>query len=145
MASDGITELASEMGSHMAGFSQDVLNAAEGQREIELETFGRKSGKPSKVIIWITRSGDSLFVRSGGGLARDWPQNLLHHGRAVLHLNDELAIPVTARHVDDVAEAKRITRAVFRKYDTGADGHDQPADTPPVPAELATFELLPAD
>lgn len=128
----------------MAGFSQEVLEIAEREREIELETFGRKSGKPSKVIIWITRDGDSLFIRSGGGLTRDWHRNLMHHGRAVLHLSGELAIAVTARHVEDVAEAKRITRAVARKYRDGADGHDQPDDAPPVPAELATFELLPA-
>lgn len=128
----------------MAGFSPEILEAAAREREVEFETFGRKSGKPSRVIIWITRSGDSLFIRSGGGMARDWPRNLQHHGKAVLHLAGQ-AIPVTARHVDDVAEAKRITRAVRQKYQSGADGHDQPADAPPVPAELATFELLPAD
>ncbi|CAN5657247.1 hypothetical protein BH23CHL2_BH23CHL2_30470 [soil metagenome] len=128
----------------MTGFSQEILEAAEREHEIEFETFGRKSGKPSKVIIWITRSDDSLFIRSGGGMTRDWPQNLKHHGRGILHLAGQ-AIPVTARHVEDVGEAKRITRAVQRKYQSGADGHDQPPDAPPVPAELATFELLPAD
>jgi hypothetical protein len=127
----------------MAGFSREIMEAAEREREIEFETFGRETGKPSKVIIWITRSGDSLFIRSGGGMTRDWPRNLLHHGHGVLHLAGE-AIPVNARHVEDIAEAKRITRAVQGKYHSGADGHDQPADAPPVPAELATFELLPA-
>jgi deazaflavin-dependent oxidoreductase (nitroreductase family) len=128
----------------MAGFSPEILETAEQEREVEFETFGRTSGKPSKVIIWITRAGDSLFIRSGGGMGRDWPQNLQHHGKAVLHLAGQ-PIPVTARHVEDVAEAKRITRAVEAKYHSGADGHDQPEDAPPVPAELATFELLPAD
>ncbi|MEZ4573274.1 MAG: nitroreductase/quinone reductase family protein, partial [Thermomicrobiales bacterium] len=126
----------------MSGFSRDILEAAEREHEIEFETFGRRTGKSSNVIIWITRDGDSLFIRSGGGLARDWPQNLKHHGRGVLHLAGQ-SIPVKARHVEDVAEAKRITRAVQKKYQSGADGHDQPADAPPVPAELATFELLP--
>jgi deazaflavin-dependent oxidoreductase (nitroreductase family) len=129
----------------MVRFSQEFLNSAEQAHEVELETFGRRTGRPSKVVIWITRDGDSLFIRSGGGLARDWPRNLLHHGRAVLHLSNDLSIPVTARHVVDVAEAKRITGAVARKYRAGADGHDQAADAPPVPAELATFELLPAN
>lgn len=128
----------------MAGFSDDILEAAEREHEIEFETFGRVSGKSSRVIIWISRLGDSLFIRSGGGMARDWPQNLEHHGRGVLHLAGR-AIPVTARHVEDVAEAKRVTRAVQAKYHAGADGHDQPADAPPVPAELATFELMPED
>lgn len=128
----------------MAGFSEDILQAAENEREIEFETFGRVSGEPSRVIIWITRAGDRLFIRSGGGLTRDWPQNLLHHGHGVLHLAHQ-SIPVRARHVEDVAEAKEITRAVQAKYQSGADGHDQPEDAPPVPAELATFELLPED
>ncbi len=126
----------------MPGFSQEILDTAEREREIEFETFGRKTGTSSKVIIWITRSGDSLFIRSGGGLTRDWPRNLLHHGHGVIHMAGQ-AIPVTARHVTDVAEAKHITRAVQGKYQSGADGHDQPDNAPPVPAELATFELLP--
>ncbi len=128
----------------MATFSQEILAAAEREHEITFETFGRVTGASSKVIIWITRMDDSLYIRSGGGMSRDWPRNLQHHGRGVLHLDGQ-AIPVTARHVEDIAEAKRITRAVQGKYHAGADGHDQPADAPPVPAELATFELLPAD
>ena len=128
----------------MAGFSAEILETAEREHEIEIETFGRVSGTPARVIIWITRSGDSLFIRSGGGLTRDWPQNLLHHGRAVIHMGGQ-ALPVRARHVTNVAEAKRITKAVQGKYHGGADGHDQPQDAPPVPAELATFELLPAE
>ncbi len=127
----------------MAGFSQEILAAAQGEHEIEFETFGRVTGASSKVIIWITRMDDSLFIRSGGGMSRDWPRNLQHHGHGVLHLSGH-SIPVAARHVEDIAEAKRITRAVQGKYAAGADGHDQPEDAPPVPAELATFELLPA-
>ncbi len=128
----------------MSGFSSEILDAAEREREIEFETFGRVTGTPARVIIWITRAGDQLFIRSGGGLTRDWPQNFKHHGHGVLRLAGE-AIPVTARHVEDVAEAKRVTRAVQAKYASGADGHDSPADAPPVPAELATFELLPKE
>ena len=128
----------------MPGFNTEILEAAEREHEIEFETFGRVSGKSSRVIIWITRLGDGLFIRSGGGLSRDWPRNLRHHGRGILHLAGH-SIPVSARHVVDVTEAKRITRAVQGKYHAGADGHDQPEDAPPVPAELATFELYPED
>jgi hypothetical protein len=41
-----------------------------------------------------------IHIRSGQGLARDWPRNLLANPRAVLHINAR-DIAVWARHVSD--------------------------------------------
>src|SRR5256885_722972 len=60
--------------------------AAAEQREVTLTTTGRKSGKPRKVTIWISTDGRRLFIRSGQGLKREWPQNLLAKPEAQLHL-----------------------------------------------------------
>ncbi len=124
-------------------FDRNILEACEREMEIELTTYGRKSGKPRNVIIWISRDGDRLFIRSGGGMARDWPQNLAADERAVVHVAG-MEVPVRAIHIEDPAVARQITRAVAHKYKTGADGYDRKPDDPPVPAELATFELVPA-
>ena len=74
-------------------------------------------------------------------MGRDWPRNLLAHGRAVLRLGD-LEVPVVPRHVSDPAEARSLHPLVVRKY--GSAARARIGDGVPTPGELATFELLPA-
>ena len=124
----------------MNGFSEQVLIAAAQEREVELTTYGRRSGRPHRTTIWVWGDGRRLFIRSGGGMGRDWPQNLLAHGRAVLHLGD-LEVPVVPRHVTDLAEARSLHPLAAGKYGTAAAGSI--GSGPATPAEQATFELLP--
>ena len=56
--------------------------AASHQREVSLTTIGRRTGKPHQVTIWIATDGERLFIRSGQGMKRDWPKNLLARGEA---------------------------------------------------------------
>ena len=126
----------------MAGFDQATIETALREREVELTTWGRKTGNPARVIIWIWGDETRLYIRSGGGLGRDWPQNLLTSGKGILHLAGQ-DIAVRARHVTDAAEARAGAAMVNRKYETAnkpsADGE------PLTPAEQATFELTPDD
>lgn len=126
----------------MAGWDQATLDAAAREREVELTTWGRTSGKPARVILWIWGDGTRLYIRSGGGMGRDWPQNILAGGRGILHLAGR-DIPVRARHVTDAAEARAGAAMVNRKYET--TNTPSPADGPLTPAEQATFELTPDD
>src|SRR5258708_33149153 len=70
----------------MESFRPDVIEAAKGEREVKLTTYGRKTGKPHEVTIWITTDGTRLYIRSGQGLVRQWPQNLIARGEALLQL-----------------------------------------------------------
>ncbi|HEV3166017.1 MAG TPA: nitroreductase/quinone reductase family protein, partial [Isosphaeraceae bacterium] len=70
----------------MSTFSQDVIDAAKNEREVALTTFGRKTGKPYDVTIFIVTDGRRLFIVSGQGMARWWPQNLAARGDGILHL-----------------------------------------------------------
>lgn len=126
----------------MSGFSDEVLQAAASRREVELVTYGRKTGRPHQTIIWVWGDGKRLFIRSGGGLGRDWPRNLLAQGRAVLRLGD-LEVPVVPRHVTDLAEARSLQPLVLQKYPSASPGSIGNGDVA-TPAEQATFELLPA-
>jgi hypothetical protein len=126
----------------MAGFDRDVLDLAAREREVDLTTWGRRTGKPSRKTIWIWGDGERLYVRAGGGMGRDWPQNLLARGRGVLHLAGR-DIPVRARHVTDPAEARQGADLVERKY--GGAIQRSTGDEPLTPGEQATFELLPDD
>jgi deazaflavin-dependent oxidoreductase (nitroreductase family) len=126
----------------MAGFDRSVLEAALAEREVELTTYGRKSGKPSRRVLWIASDGEHLFVRCGGGFERDWPRNLLANGRAELHIAG-MDVPVQAVHVTDIARAREVSGLVIRKY--GSTARRSAEDAPPTPGERATFELAPDD
>jgi hypothetical protein len=124
----------------MAGFDRATLDEAMRQKEVELTTLGRVSGRPSRVTIWIWGDGQHLYIRSGGGMSRDWPRNLLARGGGILQLAGR-DIPVRARHIADPAEARAGSALINRKYGTSMEpsGPDEPLK----PAEQATFELTP--
>ncbi len=126
----------------MAQFDQTVLDAAARQREVELTTWGRVSGRPARVTIWIWGDGRHLYIRSGAGMSRDWPRNLLARGQGILHLAGR-DIPVRARHVVDPAEARAGVTWINHKY--GASLQPSREGDPLTPAEQATFELTPAE
>ena len=122
-------------------FDAALLETAASEREVELTTFGRKTGKPSRRIIWITALDGRIYIRSGLGLDRDWPRNLLANGRAILHLAGQ-DIAVWARHVTEPNEARAMHAPVKAKYD--AERPRSQGDEPLTPSEQAVFELLPA-
>ena len=121
-------------------FDASLLESAAQEKEVELTTFGRKSGQPSRRIIWVTALDGKLYIRSGLGLTRDWPKNLLANGRAILHIAGQ-DVPVRARHVTDPAEARAMHAPVKQKYNA-----ERPASRggePPTPSEQAVFQLVP--
>ena len=121
----------------------DLARAAAVAREVDLTTFGRETGRPSRRTIWITTDAlGRIHIRSGQGLSRDWPRNLLANPRAVLHINGR-DIAVRARRVTDRAELRASLGALEQKYGWRLAA-SQPGEglTPP---EQATFELAPAE
>jgi len=124
----------------MAGFDPAVLELAGREREVDLTTWGRRSGKPGRVTLWIWGDGRRLFVRSGGGLERDWPQNLLARGLGILHLAGR-DVPIRARHVTEPDEARAGAAMITAKYGRAVQASS--GSDPLTPAEQATFELLP--
>ena len=126
----------------MAGFDTAVTNAVQTEREVELTTFGRKTGKPSRRILWAYGDDERVFIRSGQGLGRDWPQNLLANGRGTLHVGG-IDVPVRATHLADISAARQAGKLGRAKYgetfSISADGEE------PTLGEQATFELLPAE
>jgi len=116
------------------------LEAAAKAREVRLTTLGRKTGKSHRVTVWIETDDKHIYVRSGGGMRRDWPQNLLARGEAILHLGN-LAVKVRPRHVTDASEARAISRLARDKY--GSYVKVSKAGEPLTQGELASFELIP--
>ncbi len=120
-------------------FESSIFNQAADAREVTLTTYGRKTGNPADVIIWITPVGDSLYIRSGGGMGRDWTRNLEVQPAGSLQV-DGLSVPVTVRHVSNLAEAKLVSKACRAKY---GDSVFMTPEGEASPAETATFEVLP--
>ena len=126
----------------MSKFSPEVVAVAAGQREVELTTHGRATGKPNRVTIWISPGEDGrLYIRSGGGLDRHWPRNFMARNEGLLHLQGH-EVSVKVRHVTDAAEARRVSGYVRRKYGESVKFSND--DEPLTPGEQASFEILPA-
>jgi len=125
----------------VGSFSDDVLKAAAREREVTLTTIGRKSGKAHRVTIWITTDGTRLFIRSGQGLRRQWPQNLIARGEGELQLG-KLRVKVKPRLVTDLARARAVSALYRKKY--GPFVKASKPNQPLTPGEQATFELIPA-
>lgn len=120
--------------------AREIWEAAAQEREVTLTTTGRRTGKPRKVTIWISTDGRRLFIRSGQGMKRDWPQNLVAKGEATLEL-DGRNVKVKPRRVTDPAEAREVSRLARDKY--GATVKPSKPDEPLTLGEQATFELIP--
>lgn len=118
----------------------DALQAAAHEKEVTLTTFGRKSGKPRKVVVWVITDGKKLFVRSGQGLKRQWPQNLLARGEAKLKLGGQ-SVAVKAHLIKDGEAARVVSRLARDKY--GSMVKSSTGEEPLTLAEQATFELTP--
>jgi deazaflavin-dependent oxidoreductase (nitroreductase family) len=125
----------------MSAFSNEVIEAAGREREVKLTTYGRKSGKPYDVTIWVVTDGTRLYIRSGEGLRRHWPQNFMARGEGVLHLG-KLAVKVKPRLVTDPGEARATSGLYKRKY--GPFVKASKPGKPLTPGEQATFELISA-
>ena len=125
----------------MRGFDEAVLAQAARQKEVEFTTFGRRTGREYRKIIWASTDGRRIFIRSGKGMARDWPKNLLAGGTGVLHL-DGVDVPVRARLIDDAAEARAVSQHHRAKY--GDYVKPSAVGEPLTAVEQASFELGPA-
>jgi deazaflavin-dependent oxidoreductase (nitroreductase family) len=125
----------------MAGLQKDLIDAAASVNEVTLVTTGRKSGKPRRVTIWIATDGARVYIRSGGGMTRDWPQNLVANREGTLIANGK-SIKVASRHVTDADEARATSQLAREKYGTYVKP-SKPGE-PLTKGEQAVFELTAA-
>ena len=121
-------------------FSPDLLDAVAREPEVTLATKGRKSGRSHRVTLWITTDGSRVYIRSGEGMTRDWPQDLVAAGEGMLRVGGK-DVKVRPRHVDDPEEARATSHLARKKYGTFVkpSQHGQPLTK----GETAVFELLP--
>lgn len=90
-----------------------------------LETIGRASGQRRETEIWFAWEDGTIYLLSGGGVAKDWIRNF-RKIPAVRFRVGETWVTGTARLVDDPALDARIRRVVAGKY----YGFDADGDAP---------------
>jgi hypothetical protein len=127
----------------MSNFSADVLTAVAKEHEVRLTTYGRTTGKASTVTIWVVTDGRRVFIRSGKGLVRHWPQNLLKRPEGTLQVGKRV-VHFRSRHVSDAAEARHSSSLYAPKYGTSIQQPSKEGE-PLTLGEQAAFELMPAD
>jgi deazaflavin-dependent oxidoreductase (nitroreductase family) len=122
-------------------FDRELLDAVAREPEVTLTTKGRKSGKSRRVTLWITTDGSHVYIRSGQGMAREWPQNLVAAGEGTLRIGGK-DMKVRPRQVSDPEEARATSHLALKKY--GAYVKPSQPGQPLTKGEQAVFELLPA-
>jgi deazaflavin-dependent oxidoreductase (nitroreductase family) len=125
----------------MKQFPKDVLEAVAKEKEVRLTTHGRKTGKESSVTIWVVTDGNKVYIRSGQGLKRHWPKNLLARPEGTLQVDGKV-VQFKSRHVTDPAEARHSSKLYAPKYGTSVVKPSDESD-PLTPGEQAAFELQP--
>jgi hypothetical protein len=126
----------------MNEFPSDVLDAVANEKDANLTTYGRKSGKESSITIWIVTDGKKVYIRSGQGLKRHWPKNLLERPEGTVQL-DGMTVRFKSRHITDPAEARYSSKLYGPKYGDFVKPSNE--SDPLTPGEQAAFELLPAE
>ena len=126
----------------MSDAAGEVIDAAQREREVKLTTYGRRTGKQRRVTVWIGTDGEHLYIRSGQGMRRQWPQNLMARGEAVVQVGST-SLKVRPRHVTAPDEARAVSALYSKKY--GAFVKPSRPGQPLTDGENATFELVPAD
>lgn len=123
-------------------FPSDVLEAVGKETEVRLTTYGRSSGESSTVTIWVVADGHRVFIRSGQGLVRHWPQNLLKRPEGSIELGKKV-VGFKSRHVTDPAVARHSSSLYGPKY--GRSVQPSKEGDPLTLGEQAVFELFPAE
>ena len=77
-----------------------------GERTIELTTFGRRSGRPSRIEIWWFRF-EGRFIVTGTPGRRDWLANVRATPAVIVHAAGT-DLPGTATEVRDIADRRRF-------------------------------------
>jgi deazaflavin-dependent oxidoreductase (nitroreductase family) len=91
-----------------------------------LETVGRRTGLLRETEIWFTGEPGHVYLRSGGGVAKDWIRNAQRQPRVRFRIGDAW-LTGTLRLVMDEPELDEHIRELFAAKYPVADFGNNPA------------------
>ena len=110
---------------------EQVKQALERDRTIDITTIGRKTGLPRRIEIWFHNLEGCLYITGLPG-SRDWYANLVANPAFTFHLKESMQADLPARATPIVDEAQRrdilarITRNLGGQRDLEAWVKDSP-------------------
>jgi deazaflavin-dependent oxidoreductase (nitroreductase family) len=95
---------------------EQVKQALERDRTIDITTTGRKTGKPRRKEIWFHNVDGRLYLTGTPG-RRDWYANLLAHPEFTFHLKRSVRadLPARATPILDKARRRAILASIHPK------------------------------
>jgi deazaflavin-dependent oxidoreductase (nitroreductase family) len=98
--------------------NEQVRHALASDRTIDINTIGRKSGRPHRIETWLFRVGDGIYLTGSPG-RRDWYANLLANPAFTLHLKKSAKadVPAQAAPIFDPAARRAIFIAILHDLD----------------------------
>jgi deazaflavin-dependent oxidoreductase (nitroreductase family) len=114
--------------------TDEVRQALNRQRTVEITTIGRRSGQPRRIETWRYVAAGRYWLTGSPG-ARDWYANLVAHPGFTLHL-DGRDLPVRGRVVTDPDERARVFGEIVPALDWAGSLASWTAGSPLVEIEL---------
>lgn len=89
--------------------NDDVRQALESDRVIDITTIGRQSGKKRRIEMWFHNIDGRIFLTGSPG-TRGWYANMLANPQFTFHLKESTTadLPATARAITAPEERKSI-------------------------------------
>jgi deazaflavin-dependent oxidoreductase (nitroreductase family) len=100
---------------------RDVLERIDEAQEIDIETTGRRSGKPRRATVWVVVVDDAPCARSEYAERGQWYQNALANPDVGIWV-DGRRIPAKATKVTDGERLRRVSEAIRTKYSHHDEG-----------------------
>ena|SRR5579884_1790082 len=86
-----------------------------------LTTTGRRTGRPHEIEIWFGRTGNTLYLLSGGRDRSDWVRNLQRDPKVTVRLGEETYHAKARVLSSGTEEDTQARRMLVGKYATAED------------------------
>jgi F420H(2)-dependent quinone reductase len=118
--------------------NDQIREALNRDRVIDITTTGRSSGAPRRKEIWFHNLDGKIFITGTPG-KRDWYANLVVHPDFTFHLKQsaQADLPATATPITDPAQRRAIMSRILANIGRSADELDTwVAESPLVEVEF---------
>ncbi|MCH7745950.1 MAG: nitroreductase family deazaflavin-dependent oxidoreductase [Chloroflexi bacterium] len=117
--------------------NEEIKNALEQERTIDITTRGKKSGEPRRKEIWFHNIDGRIYITGTPG-TRDWYANMIADPDFTFHLKQSVQadIPARATPVRDEAERRRVLEAILQNLEGDRDINEWLKDSPLVEVAL---------
>ena len=89
-----------------------------------LETIGRKTGLSRETEIWFTGEPGHIYLRSGGGVAKDWIRNAQRQPRVRFRIGDAWLTGILRLVTNEPALDDHIRELFAAKYQVADFGNN---------------------